>query len=100
MHTVYMLCAAGNSTHLFAERVQEAADRAGYPVAVKACAIACAKDTCADADLLLLSPQVRFEEDMIKLMFPDTPVEAIGLETYASIDADAVLAQIKAALGA
>ncbi|MBE6469811.1 MAG: hypothetical protein E7001_07710 [Coriobacteriaceae bacterium] len=95
MHTVVMLCAAGTSTHLFAEKIQAAIDEEGYGARVSAWSVAQAKENRTGAELLLLTPQVRFELELIRALYPETRVEVIDFNAFAHMDAGAVIEQIK-----
>ncbi len=55
-----MLCAAGMSTSLLVSRMQEAAQKEGYEAEISAHPISQAAVKAADADVVLLGPQVRF----------------------------------------
>ena len=53
MKTVKLLCAAGTSTQILAQKVQETADNLGLEMDVKAASVSGSDDACKDADLLL-----------------------------------------------
>lgn len=97
MHTVVMLCAAGTSTHLFAEKIQAAIDAEGYGARVSAWSVAQAKENHTGAELLLLTPQVGFELELVRALYPETKVEVIDFNAFAHMDAAAVIEQIKRA---
>ena len=77
MKKVTMLCAAGTSTHIFAVKVQEALDEQNAPVRVNAWSVAQAKEQGVDSELILLTPQVQFEAELVRALFPDKRVEVI-----------------------
>lgn len=99
MKNVTMLCAAGTSTHIFAVKVQEVLDEQNAPVRVNAWSVAQAKEQGVDSELILLTPQVQFEAELVRALFPDKRVEVIDFNAFAAMDADVVAAQIKEALG-
>ena len=51
------------------------------------------------SELILLTPQVQFEAELVRALFPDKRVEVIDFNAFAAMDADVVVAQIKEALG-
>ena len=61
-----MLCAAGTSTHIFAVKVQEVLDEQNAPVRVNAWSVAQAKEQGVDSELILLTPQVQFEAELVR----------------------------------
>ncbi|WP_085830950.1 PTS sugar transporter subunit IIB [Collinsella vaginalis] len=100
MHNVVMLCAAGTSTHLFAEKIQKEIDAEGYGAHVSAWSVSQAKENHTSAELLLLTPQVGFEQELVQALYPDTKVEVIDFDAFARMDADAVIEQIKQSFSA
>ena len=72
---------------------------AGYEATIAAHPIAEAEVFGKDADIILLGPQVRFELARIQGMFPDKKVEAIDMMAYGMMNGEAVIAQVKKALG-
>ena len=94
MKTVKLLCAAGTSTQILAQKVQETADNLGLEMDVKAASISGSDDACKDADLLLLTPQVAFKLDVVKMTFPDKKIDVIDANDFATLDTQAIIAQI------
>ena len=94
MKTVKLLCAAGTSTQILAQKVQETADNLGLEMDVKAASISGSDDACKDADLLLLTPQVAFKLDVVKMTFPDKKIDVIDANAFAKLDTQAIIAQI------
>lgn len=94
MKTVKLLCAAGTSTQILAQKVQETADNLGLEMDVKAASISGSDDACKDADLLLLTPQVAFKLDVVKMTFTDKKIDVIDANAFATLDTQAIIAQI------
>ena len=94
MKNVKLLCAAGTSTTMLAAKVQETADRLGLEMKVSAAAISSLEEAAADADLLLLTPQVEFKLDVVKMSCPDTKIAVLSADAFANMDAEAIIAQI------
>lgn len=95
MKNVKLLCAAGTSTAVMAGKVKELADAEGYELEVAAAPVSGAEEECAPADLLLLTPQVEFQLELVKKTYPDKKVDVIDFDAFARVDAAAVLEQIK-----
>ena len=85
MKNVTMLCAAGTSTHIFAVKVQEVLDEQNAPVRVNAWSVAQAKEQGVDSELILLTPQVQFEAELVRALFPDKRVEVIDFNAFAAM---------------
>ena len=99
MKTVKLLCAAGTSTQILAQKVQETADNLGLEMDVKAASVSGSDDACKDADLLLLTPQVAFKLDVVKMTFPDKKIESIEMRAYGMMDGKAVIDHVKKVMG-
>lgn len=98
MRNVVLFCAAGMSTSLMVNKMQKAADDCGYDAKIAAYPIAEAPEHGPSADVIMLGPQVRFELDRIKGMFPDKPVIAIDMMAYGMMDGKKVFEQARAAI--
>lgn len=94
MTTVKLLCADGTSTQILAQKVQETADNLGLEMDVKAASVSGSDDAYKDADLLLLTPQVAFKLDVVKMTFPDKKIDVIDVNAFATLDTQAIIAQI------
>lgn len=99
MRNIVLFCAAGMSTSLLVTKMQQAADSEGYEATIAAYPIAEAATHGADADIILLGPQVRFELDNVKAACPGKIVEPIDMMAYGMMDGAKVIAQAKQALG-
>ena len=62
MKNIVLCCAAGMSTSMLVQRMQAAAQQKGVEVSIKAVPVAEFKDNLAAADIILLGPQVKYEQ--------------------------------------
>ena len=99
MKKIVLLCAAGMSTSLLVTKMQKAAADEGLECDINAYPIAQAKEAGADADIILLGPQVRFNLAKIKEQCPNCPVEAIDMAAYGMMDGAKVIKRVKEVLG-
>lgn len=99
MKKVKLLCAAGTSTQVLANKVQEIADKLGLEMSVTAGPVS-GDDDVAQADLLLLTPQVEFKLDLVKVTYPEKKIAVVDAGAFAAADAEAIIAQINQELGA
>ncbi len=98
MKKIVLACAAGMSTSMLVVNMRKAAEEAGYACEINAYPISDVKDKGADADIVLLGPQVRFQLAKIKGMV-SCPVEAIDATAYGTMNGKAVIAHVREVLG-
>ena len=99
MKNILLVCAAGASTSMLADKMQKEADARGIEASVRAVAEQQAAIDGADADVVLVGPQMRFKVDAIKAMFPGKPVTDIDMRSYGMMDAPAVLDKALSLIG-
>ncbi len=94
MKNIVLCCAAGMSTSMLVQRMQDAAQKKGVEVSIKAVPVAEFKDNLAAADIILLGPQVKYYEQA-KLQALADPfgkkVAVIDMMDYGMMKGDAVL---------
>lgn len=93
MKKIVLFCMAGLSTSILVEKMREAAKEKGYDCTVNAYAIGNAVKEGADADLVLLGPQVRLQEDQIKSLVT-CPVEVVDMLAYGMMDGHQVMNRV------
>lgn len=99
MKKIVLLCAAGMSTSLLVNKMREAAEKQGYEAEINAYAMSEAATVGKDADIILLGPQVRFNQSKVKGLCPGVPVEAIDMRAYGKMDGAGVLEFVKGKIG-
>lgn len=98
MKKIILLCAAGMSTSMLVTKMKKFAESENYACEISAHAVSEAKQY-ADADIILLGPQVRFNLAKVKEQCPNCPVEAIDMVAYGSMDGAKVIKRVKEVLG-
>lgn len=88
---ILLVCAAGMSTSLLVNRMNDAAKGKGIEVHIEAHPVGSIKNYGDDANVILLGPQVRFELKKVKGMYPDKPVEVINMQDYGMMNGAKVL---------
>ena len=88
---ILLVCAAGRSTSLLVNRINDAAKEKGIEVHIEAHPVGSVKNYGDDANVILLGPQVRFELKKVKGMYPDKPVEVINMQDYGMMNGAKVL---------
>ncbi|HAZ75803.1 MULTISPECIES: PTS sugar transporter subunit IIB [Enterobacteriaceae] len=93
MKNIVLCCAAGMSTSMLVQRMKEAAQKKGVEVSIKAVPVSEFKENLAEADIILLGPQVKYEQ--AKLQAQADPlgkkVTVIDMMDYGMMKGDVVL---------
>lgn len=89
---IYLFCSAGMSTSLLVTKMRKAADEKGLTdLEIEAFAEAKAGELGAQADIVLLGPQIKFREKSIKEKLPTKPVMVINMQDYGLVNGPKVL---------
>lgn len=88
---ILLVCAAGMSTSLLVNRMNEAATKKGIEVQIEAHPVGSIANYGDKADVILLGPQVRYELAKVKKMYADKPVEVINMQDYGMMNGQKVL---------
>lgn len=99
MKKIVLLCCQGMSTSMLVDRMKKAAEAANLNYDISAHPIASAASEAADADLILLGPQVRFQQSKVQKELPDKQVEVIDMRSYGTMDGAGVVKQCKKLIG-
>ena len=99
MRKIVLFCAQGMSTSLLVNKMQEAAAKQGYECDIAAYALTTAKDTGADADIIVLGPQVKFSRKLVEQNCPGKTIIDVDMRAYGTMDGEAVLEQVQKTLG-
>jgi PTS system cellobiose-specific IIB component len=92
MVKILLICSAGMSTSLLVNKMIKAAEAKGLEdITIEAHPEAEVTSAGADADVILLGPQVRFELKKVSGLFPDKPVEVIDMQDYGMMNGQKVL---------
>lgn len=81
------------------KKMQAAAEAENYACEIAAYPMAEAGDKAADADVVLLGPQVSFNLAKVKSQLPGKPVDAIEMRMYGRMDGKGVLACARKLMG-
>jgi PTS system cellobiose-specific IIB component len=98
MKKIVLLCAAGMSTSLLVSKMKQYAEKIGYEAEISAHPVAEASQRGAKADIIMLGPQVRYEQKKIESMVK-CPVVAIDMQDYGMMNGKNVVEMAKKILG-
>lgn len=93
MKNIVLCCAAGMSTSMLVQRMKDAAQKKGIEVSIKAVPIAEFKENLDSADIILLGPQVKYEQAKLQALADPQgkKVAVIDMMDYGMMKGDAVL---------
>lgn len=98
MKKIVLLCAGGMSSSILVNRMKEAAKEEGYDCDIDAFAYEAVKKVAADADCVLIGPQIAYKKnDIMKTV--TCPVQDISLSDYGMMNGKAVLQVAKELMG-
>ena len=97
MTKIILLCAAGMSTSALVRKMQDAAKADNYECEISAHPVADASNY-ADADIILLGPQVRYRLKEVQGQLPGNKVEIIDMKDYGMMNGNAVLDHVRKVL--
>lgn len=92
---IVLLCNSGMSTSLMVQKMKDQAAAEGFACDIAAYSTDKASQTAADADCILLGPQVKFQIDDVKAACPGVPVGIIDMFAYGTMDGAAALGQAR-----
>ena len=99
MVKILLVCSAGMSTSFMVNKMKDAAKARGIEAEICAVADAEAEANIANADIMMLGPQVRFLESKMKGIAGGKPVTVIDMMAYGSMNGEKVLDQALEILG-
>lgn len=93
MKNILLCCASGMSTSLLVQKMKQAVAKRGIDIAIRAVPIAAFAENMADADIILLGPQVRYQQAHLQAIAQrqGKRVAVIDMRDYGLMDGDAVL---------
>jgi len=99
MKNITLFCANGMSTSLLVSKMEKAVKEKGLEYQIAAHPVSEINKYGADADMILLGPQVAFKLKQFKALFPNKPVETINMQDYGLMRGDKIIARVQEVLG-
>lgn len=92
IYNIVLACAGGMSTSLLMTKMQAAAEARGIAIEIQAIGVNVERiNEITEKDVVLLGPQVRFQEKGLKEKFPDLPIQVIDMRDYGMMNGENVL---------
>ena len=89
---ILLVCSAGMSTSLLVSRMLDYAKEKQINVQIEAHPVGEVESYGPDADVILLGPQVRFQEEHIRSLFDENkPIAVIDMKDYGMMNGKKVL---------
>lgn len=95
MKKVILLCSLGMSANVFVMALKEECESLHLTIECEAQPISEALSKAMDADLILLSPQVRYNYDKIVSLFPTKKVKLIEAKEFSELDVTLSIDEIR-----
>ena len=101
MINIVLLCQFGASTGMLADRIKQAAEKAGKEVVVNAYSFSQVGEVIDGADIILLGPQIRFKKAAFEKEYADKQVPFVVIDTvdYGRLNGEGILNKVLAELG-
>lgn len=87
---IMLACAGGMSTGMLVKKMQEYAVSQGIEADISACGLSELEEQVTGTDIILLGPQVGYQQDEVKREYPDIPVLVIEMMDYGMMNGESV----------
>lgn len=91
MKKLYTFCSAGTSSSLLVAKMQKAADARDLNMEILYFGESDLATKAKEADIILLSPQIKYREAKVRKDFADKIVYTIGMQNYGLMKVDDIL---------
>ncbi|MBL3645324.1 PTS sugar transporter subunit IIB [Peribacillus frigoritolerans] len=92
MKKILLVCAAGMSTSLLVNKMNDAAKDRGIEIDIVALPISECSKAAVEVDVVLLGPQVRYQKAQVDAIVDGrVPVEVIEMRAYGTMNGSAIL---------
>lgn len=95
MFKILILCDSGVSSNAFLDLMRKAASELDVNCEIKPGAISEVFELVKDVDLVLLSPQVRYNLNKIEKLVPSVKVKVISVEDFSLLNTHKIMNEIK-----
>lgn len=87
---ITLACAGGMSTGMLVKKMEAYAYSRGIEATISACGLSELAENVTGSDIILLGPQVSYQQEEVKLEYPDIPVLVIEMMDYGMMDGEKV----------
>ncbi len=91
-YNIILACAGGMSTSLLMKKMEKAASDREIELEICAIGVNVQRiESIEPKDIVLLGPQIRYEEQKLREKFPDLLIQVIDMRDYGTMNGEAVL---------
>ena len=91
MNKILLVCNAGISTSILVSKMKKAAQAQGIDVSIQVKSMTGVKDVIQDMDIVLLAPQIGYEQKKLQDLAGDIPVEKVDVRDFGILNGEGVL---------
>lgn len=91
MKKILLVCNAGISTSILVSKMKKAAQAQGIDVSIQVKSMTGVKDVIQDMDIVLLAPQIGYEQRKLQDLAGDIPVEKVDVRDFGILNGEGVL---------
>lgn len=91
MKKILLVCSAGISTSILVSKMKRVAEDQGLDVSIQVKSIAGVKEVIQDMDIVLLAPQIGYEQKKLQELAGDIPVEKVDARDFGILNGEGVL---------
>lgn len=87
---ITLACAGGMSTGMLVKKMEEYAETQGIEADISACGLSELEEKVVGSDIILLGPQVGYQQEDVKKEYPTIPVMVIEMMDYGMMNGEKV----------
>ena len=91
MKKILLVCNAGISTSILVSKMKKAAQAQGIDVSIQVKSMTGVKDVIQDMDIVLLAPQIGYEQKKLQDLAGDIPGEKVDVRDFGILNGEGVL---------
>lgn len=95
---ITLACAGGMSTGMLVKKMQEYAISVGIEADISACGLNELEERVEGSDIILLGPQVGYQEEDVQKEYPTIPVRVIDMMDYGMMNGEKVFKDAQQAI--
>lgn len=91
MKKILLVCNAGISTSILVSKMKRAAQDQGIDVSIQVKSMTGVREVIQDMDIVLLAPQIGYEQKKLQELAGDIPVEKVNVRDFGILNGEGVL---------
>lgn len=88
---IILACAAGMSTSMLVDRMQQSAEEQGFDLMIDAVPVSSLDNHVDGTQLILLGPQVSYMQEQLAIEYAPIPVQVVDMMDYGMMNGKKVL---------